>query len=98
MHFRLSVIGFLLLHLSLHVRPDGGDEAQELASRDRCVSQWREDELVGRCFGIGQYHKVFPRLAGRRVRTAEQCQRLCCKLGPKCITWQVRCLQTKQTF
>ena len=70
------------------VFPDG-DELPETAHRDKCASQWRQDELVGRCFGIGPYYEMFPQLARRKIRTAQQCQRACCKLGTHCVTWQV---------
>ena len=68
--------------------PDG-DELPGSSHKDKCASQWREDELVGRCFGIGPYHEMFPELTRRKITTAQQCQRACCRLGTKCITWQV---------
>ena len=56
---------------------------------DQCARQWREDSLEGRCFGVGPYLEMFPaELAQKTIKTAKACKRACCKLGPKCITWQ----------
>jgi hypothetical protein len=64
------------------------DSIESGAIIDKCAAQWREDSLLGRCFGIGPYYEIFPELKNRKVKNADICKKACCKLGPKCVTWQ----------
>jgi hypothetical protein len=53
--------------------------AQTVAD-DTC--EWREDQLVGRCFGLQNQKGKFP--------TQQSCEEYCCKIGWDCITYQWR--------
>jgi len=48
--------------------------------QDSC--EWREDELIGRCFGLKKQDGKYP--------TQLSCQQHCCEVGWDCITYQWR--------
>lgn len=48
-------------------------------SKDKCIIQWTNDQLVGRCFGL---------TTKLNISTKQECQEFCCSLGINCITWQ----------
>jgi len=49
-------------------------------TQDSC--EWREDHLIGRCFGLKKQDGKFP--------TQLSCQQHCCEVGWDCITYQWR--------
>jgi ADP-ribose pyrophosphatase YjhB (NUDIX family) len=70
---------------------DQVSNGRRLAADDQCTSLWRQDELVGRCFGLKSLSEY---KAGKvnvpdAVATAQECKDICCKLGAGCVTWQV---------
>ena len=65
-----------------------------------CKGLWRPDELLGRCFGLTEYEKVkglSAELKGKKIGTADDCRKLCCALGDRCITWQWASISEKCT-
>jgi len=67
------------------------DDNQRVLSEDNCSNIWREDKLIGRCFGlksVDEYKQGGVKLP-ENVNNPAECQDLCCKLGNSCVTWQV---------
>ena len=58
---------------------------------DSCSSQWTDDVLIGRCWGLTTstaHPDIRNTVDGVEIQTADACKRICCKLGHKCVTWQ----------
>jgi hypothetical protein len=55
---------------------------------DHCKGQWTGEKLIGRCFGLKTHseYEEFKNIV--EVSNRNECQKLCCDLGDKCITWQ----------
>jgi hypothetical protein len=53
-----------------------------------CKGLWRDDKLIGKCFGFYSYKKKYPQLNGVEVITSAECRSLCCNMGDRCINWQ----------
>ena len=60
-----------------------------VANLDSCATQWTDEDLIGRCWGLTTSINVpdITRTAGELAAlSAKGCQKLCCDLGQKCIT------------
>ena len=60
-------------------------------NEDFCATQWTDEDLIGRCWGLTTSINVpdITSPAGELAAlSAKGCQKLCCDLGQKCITWQ----------
>ena len=54
----------------------------------KCKKIWRDDKLLGRCFGLKD-HSEYKQLSGiKTVEKANDCRSLCCNLGTDCVSWQ----------
>jgi hypothetical protein len=82
---------------SLHHPSDGHATQNALNSTDannttdNCSRQWTGEALVGRCWGLTTstaHPEIKNTRDGIEIQTADHCKQICCKLGPKCITWQ----------
>ena len=76
---------------SIYKNSDQLDDNQRFLSEDTCSNIWREDQLIGRCFGlksIDEYKQGGVKVP-ENVNSPAECQDLCCKLGNSCVTWQV---------
>jgi len=66
-----------------------------------CKGLWRPDDLVGKCFGLTDYDRVpglSSELKSKKIDNADDCRKLCCALGDKCITWQFASISGKCTI
>ena len=68
----------------------GTPPSNRLLEEDLCANHWREDRLVGRCFGLKtlQEYKEGGIEVPASVNTVLECRSLCCKLGENCVTYQ----------
>ena len=58
---------------------------------DLCSSQWTDEKLVGRCWGLmtsTQHPSVKGTTDDRIILNADECKQLCCKMAGKCVVWQ----------
>ena len=60
------------------------DAAEEGLAPPPCA-KWREDRLIGKCFGLEKSTEIE---GGREINSWRECRQLCCELGDKCVTWQ----------
>ena len=99
---------YLVLALVAPLLLAAGEEAQDadhgpVKKKARsCKGLWRPDELVGKCFGLTEVEKLSGIPAelknSRKFDNADDCRKLCCALGDKCVTWQFASLSKKCTI
>ena len=85
----LSTIFILFLSLFKFTYPLNQDSLKdEWISVGDCRKLWRNDRLIGKCFGLNP-HNEFPELKNVvKVDNSKQCRSICCHLGDKCVSWQ----------
>lgn len=66
-------------------------EENASAGSDHCTGLWRDDTLIGKCFGLNSLSK-YPELTDINVTRADECRSICCNLE-KCVTWQFEITQ-----
>lgn len=67
------------------------DTSRKLETVDLCDSQWTNEKLIGRCWGLTtstEHPNVKGTIDDKVILDADECKRICCHLGSKCITWQ----------
>lgn len=67
------------------------DISRKLETVDLCSSQWTDEKLIGRCWGLAtstDHPSIKGTIDDKLILNAEECKQICCKLGSKCITWQ----------
>ena len=97
------VILFYLLLICCLLVVDGTKElmlSSLISSQGKCRGLWRNDKLVGKCFGLSPYkafikehytklkHIINELQVPVRIDSASDCRNLCCNLGLECVTWQ----------
>lgn len=66
----------------------GGNIENHEIHPDKCVNEWTNDKLIGRCFGL-KSHSEYEQLKNIHfVDSSQHCRELCCTLGNECLTWQ----------
>lgn len=63
------------------------ESSKKLLKPGRCKGLWRNDRLIGRCFGL-HLHNEYEEYKSLVISTAEECRALCCNMEEKCISWQ----------
>lgn len=59
--------------------------------QDQCADQWTGENLPGRCWGLTtstSIPHIGPGIGEKAASSVDECKKLCCDLGDKCITWQ----------
>eukprot|EP01041_Mallomonas_annulata_P007244 gene7245-14780_t len=66
-------------------------QATDVESKPRkhptCKGLWRPEKLVGRCFGLS-VSNTYPEHKDRIVESSDECRKMCCHMGEKCVSWQ----------
>ena len=59
--------------------------------QDSCAAEWTAENLIGRCWGLTtstNIPNIEPGVGEKAATSSDECKKLCCNLGDKCITWQ----------
>lgn len=66
----------------------GGSSDIHNNDNSNCRTEWAEEKLVGRCFGLSIHTKYKELRSIKVVTSPDHCKKLCCQLGSRCQTWQ----------
>lgn len=77
----LITITILLLNYdNLYINASKSNEESILLKPGKCKKSWTPEELVGRCFGLKEAHKI-DEYKTFNITTASSCRALCCNIG-----------------
>lgn len=67
---------------------NGTNDPKNWLRPGKCKGLWRDEKLVGKCFGFYDYKRKYAALSTVEVTTSAECRSLCCNMGEKCVNWQ----------
>jgi hypothetical protein len=100
MYFTVAIVWLYTLLISIFTTCESNTMPQSLTTNNqgRCRGLWRNDKLIGKCFGLSPFKRFFEEnkntlqhlkhMIPSHVNSATECKRLCCNIGLECVTWQ----------